>query len=238
MLRREKIKYAVQALLFLTMVSYLFYGTLWPMLFMLPLAGVYVKRCVSQHRQKEQDKLAEEFKEGMIAVSFSLSTGYSVENAFREAVKEMIGLYGRESEIVAAFQQVCNRLSRNENIEQILYEFARQSGVEDIEYFAEVFGYAKRSGGDLISISRNTAATIRDKNEVRKEIATIISGKQMEHRVMSVVPFGMILYLKLASPEFIEPMYGNPAGVMIMTAALLLYCGAYVLGEKMIQIRV
>ena len=33
-------------------------------------------------------------------------------------------------------------------------DFAEESKVEDIMYFAEIFRYAKRSGGDLISIIR------------------------------------------------------------------------------------
>ena len=50
-------------------------------------------------------------------------------------------------------------------------------------YFAEVFRYAKRSGGDLMAVIKNTAQIIQQKEEVMSEVDTIISGKKMEQRV-------------------------------------------------------
>ena len=104
---------------------------------------------------------------------------------------EMRLLYGENSEIVTEFQRIINRLERNENIEDVLEEFAKKSGVADIEYFAAVFRYAKRYGGDLIAIIRHTAETIREKNETYNEIQTIISGKKMEHECRSVFSAGV-----------------------------------------------
>lgn len=105
-------------------------------------------------------------------------------------------------------------------------------------YFAEVFAYAKRSGGDLIAIIRNTASIISDKNEVVKEINTIISGKKMEQTVMNIMPFGMIIYLRIASPEFIEPLYGNLFGAAVMSVCLVVYAAAFMLGRKITDIKV
>lgn len=52
------------------------------------------------------------------------------------------------------------------------------SKVEDIMYFAEIFRYAKRSGGDLMAVIKNTAQIIQQKEEVMSEVDTIISGKK------------------------------------------------------------
>ena len=143
-----------------------------------------------------------------------------------------------DEELLKEFRIICNRMAQNENIEDILEDFAAESGVEDILYFAQVFRYAKRSGGDLMSIIRNTASVIRDKNEVAEDIRTIISGRRMEQMVMNFVPFGIIVYLRLASPEFIEPLYGNAAGVAVMTGCLAVYALAIALGRKITDIKV
>ena len=89
-----------------------------------------------------------------------------------------------------------------------------------------------------MSIIRNTASVIRDKNEVAEDIRTIISGRRMEQMVMNVVPFGIIVYLRLASPEFMEPLYGNAAGVAVMTGCLAVYALAIALGRKITDIKV
>lgn len=219
-------------------VGIIFYNSFLAVILLLPLCWVYVRIQKRELAKQEDERLAGAFKDGIIAVSFSLNVGYSIENAFREAYKEMQMLYGSESRIAKEFRIICNRMAQNENIEDILEDFAAESGVEDILYFAQVFRYAKRSGGDLMSIIRNTASVIRDKNEVAEDIRTIISGRRMEQMVMNFVPFGIILYLRLASPEFIEPLYGNAAGVAVMTGCLAVYALAIALGRKITDIKV
>ena len=230
--------FVLQAAVIIGAVGIIFYNSLIASLVLSPLIAVYVKQKRKEERRKKEERLAQEFKDGIIAVSFSLNVGYSIENAFREARKEMAVLHGEDSAIVKEFGIICNRMSQNDNIEDILEDFAVKSKAEDILYFAEVFRYAKRSGGDLIAIIRNTAAIISDKNEVAKEINTIISGKKMEQTVMNIVPFGIILYLRLTSPEFIEPLYGNITGIIVMTACLIVYAAAFVTGRRITDIRV
>lgn len=228
----------LQAVVIISAIGIIFYNSLIAALFLSPFIAVYVKQKKRAVRKKEEERLAQEFKDGIIAVSFSLNVGYSIENAFREAKKEMAVLYGEDSEISKEFGVICNRMSQNDNIEDILEDFAAKSKAEDILYFAEIFRYAKRSGGDLIAIIRNTAAIISDKNEVAKEINTIISGKKMEQKVMNAVPFGIIMYLRMTSPEFIEPLYGNITGISVMTACLIVYAAAFLLGRKITDIKV
>lgn len=98
-----------------------------------------------------------------MSVSFALNVGYSIENAFIQAVEELELIYGRDSDITIKFRYIVVRLGQNENIEDIFMDFAEESKVEDIIYFAEIFRYAKRSGGDLISIIRNTTQIIQQR---------------------------------------------------------------------------
>lgn len=237
-LRESDIKYLLQGMGLLLAVSLIFYNTPVVSLIFSPFLLVYCKNCRKEEKRRREEQLAQQFKDGITAVAFALGVGYSIENSFAEAGREMYLLHGGESPIVREFDAICVRLRRNENIEDVLEAFAQSSGLEDVRYFAEVFRVAKRSGGDLIAISRRTAQIISDKLEVRKEIATIVSGKKMEQRVMNIVPFGIIVYLRLTSPEFIMPLYGNIVGVTVMTACLLVYLAAYVWGKKITDIRV
>ena len=59
--------------------------------------------------------------------------------------------------------------------------------------------------------------------EIRQEIKTLITAKQMEFRVMTVVPFGIILYMRLAFSEFMDLLYGNALGVSVMSICIGLY---------------
>lgn len=241
MMKRQSqkiIKYVLQGAGICMAVGIVFYNSIIVSVLLLPLTAVYVRLKKREDIKKEEERLAQEFKDAITAVSFSLNVGYSIENAFREAGKEMSVLYGGKSGIVKELGIICNRMAQNENIEDILEDFAKRSKVEDIMYFAQVFGYAKRSGGDLIAIIRNTASIISDKSEVAKEIRTIVSGKKMENMVMNIVPFGMIIYLRLTSPEFVEPLYGNFFGAAVMSICLIVYAAAFMLGRRITDIKV
>lgn len=191
-----------------------------------------------EYQEQEIQQLNLQFKDAMTALSFSLNVGYSIENALKEAVKELTLLYGADGRIVKEFQNMTRRMEHNENIEDVFLEFAMRSKVDDIVYFAQILQYAKRSGGDLIAIVRNTAATISKKIEVETQIQTTLSGKKMEQRAMAVMPYGIILYLRLSSPEFINPLYGNLFGVFAMGVCLAVYLCANRIARRILAIRV
>lgn len=55
---------------------------------------------------------------------------------------------------------------------------------------------------------------------------------------MNIMPFGMIIYLRITSPEFIEPLYGNLFGAAVMSVCLVVYAAAFMLGRKITDIKV
>ena len=67
---------------------------------------------------------------------------------------------------------------------------------------------------------------------------TVISGKRMEQKVMSIMPFGIILYLKLTAREFIAPLYGNILGMSVMTVCLIVYVIADGWAKRIVNIDV
>ena len=88
----------------------------------------------------------------------------------------------------------------------------------------------------MIEIIRSTASTIRQKAEVEQEIQTIISGKKMEVKVMQIMPFAMIGYLRLTSPEFLASLYGNVAGIIVMSICLFIYVIAVWFAKRIVEI--
>jgi tight adherence protein B len=129
------------------------------------------------------------------------------------------------------------KLEFNQPIEKVFAEFAEDWKTEDILHFVEVFQTAKRTGGDLIAITRLAAEKIGEKIEVRREIDTMIAGKKMEGRIMNLIPLGMILYFWLTSPGFLDCLYQS-SGRIVMTVLMLLYVFAYRWSEKISDISV
>ncbi len=218
--------------------SYLFYRSVFAFLLSLPLLRVFLRIRKRDCIQKRQNELARQFLDGMQAVSVALSAGYSVETAFGEALKELRTMYQEQDLIVREFHYIVVQLGMNRSLEELLLGLARRSGIDDIRNFAELFSAAKRTGGNLIAIIRNTVLQVSQKEETKREIDTCLAAKRMEQTVMSVIPCGILLYVQVVSPGFLDSMYHNLPGILVMTACLGIYAAAWLWGRKIVKIEV
>lgn len=206
---------------------------LFPLLYVLLL-----KRERKQKIAQRKEQLSLEFKETMQAVSGALTAGYSIENAFKEAQKEIHQLYGQTSYMEKELEQMNAKLALNQPLEELLMDFSNRSGLEDVESFCQVFVFAKRGGGNFVKIIKATVGQISDKLEIKREISTMIASKKLEQKIMQAVPVFILFYLDLTSPEFLQVLYQNPFGILVMTVCLLLYIAAMFLAEKIVNISV
>lgn len=194
----------------------------------------YVKKKITEQKRE----LLQQFRDAMQSVSIALLAGYSIENAWMEAEKELRELYGENGYMVQEMHNMNSGIRMNQPVEVLLCEFAERSGCEDITGFAEIFRFAKRSGGNFAAIIQNTVRRIAEKHEVEREIETVLSGKKMEQKIMNIVPIGLLAYLNLTSGDFLAPLYGNLFGVCVMTLAFIAYAAAFLLAQKMMEIRI
>lgn len=219
-------------------IGILFYRNFLAIIFISPLSLVYLKYQEKVFLERRKRQLTVEFRDGIMGLSAALSVGYSIENSFQEAVRDLKIIYGERSDMVREFEVVCYKIKMNQTVEAALKDFAVRSGIEDIENFAEVFSIAKRTGGDLIKIIKNTSKLIGEKIEVTREAQMLLAGKKYEAKVMNIIPFGIILYMWIFCPEFMEPLYQNIIGRLVMTIALIAYGAAFYLSEHIMDIEI
>lgn len=146
--------------------------------------------------------------------------------------------YGQDALITGELRYMSSCLSLNVPLEQLLYDFANRSGLEDVRSFCEVFTFAKRSGGDFIKIIHMTADRISEKNELMEAIRTEIAGKRMEQKLMNLMPLFILLYVDVSFGGYLDGLYHNTFGVLVMTICLVVYLGAYLLSEKIMLIEI
>ena len=124
----------------------------------------------------------------------------------------------------------------NEPVEQVLAEFAGRSGCEEIEGFADIFLFAKRSGGDYVEFIRTTIGKMNGRMEVEQEIAAVLAGKRLEGQIMNGMPLFILAYMTVASGDFLNVLYGNALGVCIMTGVLVGYGATLRLSAHVLEI--
>ncbi|MBE5876856.1 MAG: hypothetical protein E7290_08240 [Lachnospiraceae bacterium] len=236
--KKELIQNIAKNCLWIGMVSVLFYQSAIAFVILQPLQIYMLERQrVAAYRQQKKE-ISMEFREVILSVSANLQAGYSVENAFCESYYDVAMLFGKESYMAKALVRLRGRLKNNQPLERILTELSEDTKVEDIREFADVFCIAKRSGGDIRAVIANTAGMIGDKIEIAKEINTVMAEKELEQRIMRMIPFIMIGYISLTSNGYFDSLYHNVFGVTIMTICLGLYGVACIVSEQILSIEV
>ena len=195
--------------------AWLYYRKIWAVPALIPLGIWLYREFLKEEKKKKEQEFQKQFREMIQSLSAALKARIS---------KELL--------------VITRKLRIHIPVEQVLEEFAEQVLSEDVKSFVTVFVTAKKSGGDMIGIIRNTANQIGDKIEVKREIDTMLAAKKYEFQIMSVVPYGIIGYMSLSFPEFMNELYGNMAGIGVMTLCLGIYAGAYYLGIRILRIDV
>lgn len=236
--KRELIKNIVIWALISGVPAFFFYRSLiaWIVIFL--FCPVFLKYRKKECLKKRANRMNMEFKELIRFLSSSLQAGMSVENAFSCAYCDMEKLFSSEAIMTKECEAIVHGIENNLVVEKLLLSLGERSGVEEINEFALVFAVANRSGGNLRDIIADTTDTINAKIEMKKEFEVAISSKKLEQRIMCVIPFGIIGYIGITSPGYFDTLYHGFAGVTIMTICFLLYVGAFVWGEKILDLKI
>lgn len=222
----------------LFLFAYFYYESLLSILFLLPIGMGYLWLWEQDCLAKKRRNFQRQFKEALGSLSASLQVGYSIENGMKEVKRDLDVIYSEKEPIQREFTYMLRQIRLRVPMEQIVEEWAQRMELEEVTSFAAIFSTAKRSGGNMIGIMKDAIKQLEGKLEVAEEIETILTAKKYEFKVLSVIPFFVIAYMKFSFPEFMQVLYKNSIGIGVMTGCLLVYLAAYGLGRKIVKIEV
>lgn len=187
--------------------------------------------------QRQQTKLNAQFRDMLEAFSTSLSAGKNVVDSFHSVYDDMKLQYDEDAYILKELEVILSGMANNVDIEELLTDFGRRSGNEDIESFANVFRICYRKGGNIKDTIRSTYTILSDKMAIHEDIETVVSSSKMNQNIMVVMPIALIGVIKLMSPDFASN-FVTATGIMATTVAIVMFVLAYYVGRKILQIKV
>ena len=204
-----------------------------------PVSVFFLKWKKKQMIRERKRRLNYQFRDALNSMSVAVQAGYSVENAVSACVRDLEQLYPKNEDIVAEFRYIETQQRVSVPVEELfLGVLGSAVRLRILKTLASVLYTAKRSGGDLGNVIQKVARMLGDKIDVKKKIEATLAAKKSEQMIMSLMPAGIILYLQLASPGFLDILYGNPFGICAMTVCLTVYGAAYWMGKRIVEIEV
>ncbi len=185
--------------------------------------------------EKRKLRLSVQFKSLLEALSTSIGAGKNVRDSFFGAKEDLSVQYSEDSDIVKEINIINIGLENNVRIEELLMNFAKRSGLEDIKSFADVFATCYKKGGNINEIIKNTSKIIGDKIEIKMELETMVSGQKNEQNIMLVMPVIFIIVLKSMGGELVD--LTSVVGRLSITGSLLIFVAAYFISKKILDIK-
>lgn len=221
--RDELIKNTLIPLGVIVFLAILCYNSLLFAILLFPYIPYHLAVTKDKLKEGRKWKLNMQFRDCINCISSALESGYSIENALKEAYLDMKLSYNEEDLIMREMRGIISAVENNRTVEDVFLDFSARSGVDDIKSFADIFATAKRTGGNLILIIKSTADVIHTRVELKRELRTVIASKKYEADIMKLIPFGILIYLRVFSPDMVAALYGNLFGIVFMTIVLVLY---------------
>ena len=234
--KKEIVRIALEYLLLISVVAYLFYDSIWAAGVLLPGIWFYFKLRRQYLMNRRRDEVKTQFIQMIASFSTAVGAGYSVENSLCEAKVDIDRMF-EGSYMSRELEQMINKVKIGTRIESVLFDFAQRSGIQEIRDFAIVFSITRKNGAGFASSITRCVDIMESQKDTEREIEVLLSGKKYEQMIMTVIPIVILAYLRYTSPDFVAVWYHNNLGVAVMTVCLGIYVGSFYLARRITDIR-
>ena len=229
---------SIKYFLFALLISVAFYDSIIVLILSIPICIIIPFFNKESFKNIRKKKLLYQFKDFLRIVQSFLNASYSIENSFKNSLKELTMLYGEKSMIVYEIKNICKDISINKPIELSFKKFADKTNIEDIIDFSDVMIITKKMGGNLNQTIKRAISIINDKIELEKEVNLLTAQKQFEQKIMNILPFLIIIYMNITNKEYLIILYKAFWGRLLMIILVFIYFLSLKLSNKILSIEV
>jgi tight adherence protein B len=164
--------------------------TFLPLGALIPLATVYFRRHVRRR------KLCRQLPEAFQMISRAVRAGQTVPAAWKIISDDF------EAPISEEFALCYEQQNLGVSREVALRKLAQRAGIMELQIFVVALLVQARSGGNLVELLDNLAATVRKRGKLADRVRALTGEGRMQARVLILLPVASLLGLIALSPEY------------------------------------
>jgi tight adherence protein B len=210
-------------------------GTISAMLFGALGAGIglvvplmYIKRRTARRHTALEGQLAE-FCD---LTSSMLASGYGYLQAMTHATEQVGPPLGQE------LRQFLDAVRVGADIDEALEQLNEHLGSTDFDIVATAVQIQRRTGGNLGEILRGAAATIRERQSFRREIAALTSRERYSAAIVAGFPVLLALGLAALMPATFGRLFTEVPGRIMLTTAFAMDFVGYMAIRRVARLEV
>ena len=197
-----------------------------------------IKEFRESYRANRKRKVEKQFLEAMQLVLSDVSAGNTVEQAFVNLYEQYENGDSMKIDLIAVdILQINRNAKMNYSFYDELQIFALKTKSEDIISCAKAISIAGCKGGDMVYIIRNALANMRIKQETDDEVQRTLAMPKYNMRIITVMPFALVLLMRAVSRDYIETLYRSKVGSIVVAAAAAVIFLAWIFGNKISSVK-
>lgn len=165
---------------------------------------------------RRQAAFAEQLPDTLQLMAGALKAGYGLLQAIDTVEKES------GDPIASEFRRVLTEARLGLSIEDSLDAMAERLGSEDFKWVVVAINIQRTVGGNLAELLETVAHTLRQREQVRRQIKALSAEGRLSGIILVALPFFLVGYMLVVSPGYLLPLFTNPVGQMMILVGLLL----------------
>jgi tight adherence protein B len=214
------------------LIGFGLFGRLW-LGFVLIGAGAVLPRLVLANRVAKRESLfLSQLPDVLQLLSGSLQAGYGFMQAIDTVAKEATPPASTE------FSRVLAEARLGMPVEDALNSMAERVGGEDFRWVVLAINIQRQVGGNLAALLTTVAATLREREMVRRQIKVLSAEGRLSAIILVALPFLLAGYISLVNPGYLQTMFDETVGKIMVAGGVVLMGIGIVWMRKIIKIDV
>ena len=173
-------------------------------------------------RKRRKKKFEAALPETLQLMSGSLAAGLSLAQSVDTIVRE-----GTEP-IAGEFRKVLVETRLGLSLETALQGIADRFQSKDFDWVVMAINIQRQVGGNLAELLNTVAATMREREYIRRQVAALAAEGKLSAMVLGGLPPAFLVYLLLANHDYVMVLFTTPMGIaMLVGAAMILSVGIF-----------
>jgi len=172
----------------------------------------------SRRRKKFERALPDTLQLMSGSLAAGLSLAQSVDTIVREGTEPMSG----------EFRKVLVETRLGLSLETALQGVADRFQSKDFDWVVMAINIQRQVGGNLAELLNTVAATMREREYMRRQVAALAAEGKLSALVLGALPPVFLMYLLLANRSYVMVLFTRPLGIlMLVGGAVILSVGIF-----------
>lgn len=191
-------------------------GLVFPVVFA-GLALIGARAVIARKVAKRRYAFAEQLDDTLQLMASGLRAGHSLPAALDAVANEA------ESPTAEEFARLLNKNRIGYDLSQAIEECAERMDCDDLAWTAQAVAIHREVGGNLGEVLDHVGDTIRERNQIRRQVRTLSAEGRVSANVLIALPLGIAAVLAVISPEYVKVFVTTPIGMVLIGISLVLF---------------